>query len=61
MKEELEKRDLSTIPTAKLVDLVFKYNTQLSDDFPAPDIKSDEKLAQAKSLSELVSNFSLPS
>ena len=55
LKEELETRDLSDIPTTKLFDLVLKYSTKLSADFPSPAILTDEQLAKKKSKREMYS------
>lgn len=48
LKEELEKRDLSEIPTTKLFDLVLKYSTKLKEDFPEARISTEEELAEDK-------------
>jgi transcriptional regulator with XRE-family HTH domain len=46
--KELEERDLSDIPTLKLVELVLKYSTRLTEDFPAEWIDTEERLAEKK-------------
>jgi transcriptional regulator with XRE-family HTH domain len=48
LKKELEKRDLSDIPTLKLHELVLKYSTRLTEDFPAEWIDTEESLAKSK-------------
>jgi len=48
LKKELEKRDLSDIPTLKLHELVLKYSTRLTEDFPAEWIDTEESLAESK-------------
>jgi transposase len=48
LKEELERRDLSDIPTPKLFELVLKYSTRLTEDFPAEWIDTEERLAEKK-------------
>jgi hypothetical protein len=48
LREELEKRDLSEIPTTKLFDLVLKYSTRLMEDFPAARISTEQELAEDK-------------
>jgi hypothetical protein len=48
LKEELEKRDLSDIPTPKLLELVLKYSTRLTADFPAQTIDTEEELVEHK-------------
>jgi hypothetical protein len=48
LKKELEERDLSDIPTPKLFELVLKYSTRLTEDFPAEWIDTEEGLAESK-------------
>ena len=52
LKEELEKRYLSDIPTPKLFELVLKYSTRLTEDFPAQTIDTEEELAKEKASRE---------
>jgi transcriptional regulator with XRE-family HTH domain len=62
LKEELEKRDLSDIPTPKLFELVLKYSTRLTEDFPAQRISTEEELAEDKANREaLLRNMIRPS
>jgi transcriptional regulator with XRE-family HTH domain len=48
LKEELEKRDLSDVPTPKLFELVLKYSTRLTEDFPGQRIDTEEQIARQK-------------
>ena len=48
LKEELEKRDLSDVPTPKLFELVLKYSTRLTEDFPGQSIGTEEQIARQK-------------
>ena len=48
LKEELEKRDLSDVPTPKLFELVLKYSTRLTEDFPGQWIGTEEQVARQK-------------
>jgi hypothetical protein len=52
LKEELEKRDLSDVPTPKLFELVLKYSTRLTEDFPAQRIDTEERVAAQKAARE---------
>jgi transcriptional regulator with XRE-family HTH domain len=52
LKEELEKRDLSDVPTPKLFELVLKYSTRLRDDFPGQWIGTEEQVAAQKAKRE---------
>ncbi|MEI7827727.1 MAG: hypothetical protein WCI87_08050, partial [Euryarchaeota archaeon] len=45
---ELEKRDFSDVPTAKLVELELKTRAELAREFAEPSIRSEEELQEAK-------------
>jgi len=45
---ELEKRDFSDVPTAKLVELELKTRAELAREFAEPHIRSEEELKEAK-------------
>lgn len=45
---ELEKRDFSDVPTAKLVELELKTRAELARAFAEPRIRSEEELQEAK-------------
>jgi transcriptional regulator with XRE-family HTH domain len=47
---ELEKRDFSDVPTAKLVELELKTRAELAREFAEPRIRSEEELQEAKSV-----------
>ncbi len=46
---ELDKRDFSDIPTAKLVELEMKTRAELAKEFAEPRIRSEQELQNAKS------------
>ncbi len=48
LKEELARRDLSDIPTPKLVELVLKMSASLSAEFPPSQIKSKAEISEEK-------------
>jgi len=52
--EELENRDLSDIPTPRLVDLAIKLDTKLREEGPTPTITSEAGLAARKANRQLV-------
>jgi hypothetical protein len=52
--EELENRDLSDIPTPKLVDLAIKLDTKLREEVPTPIPTSEAGLAARKANRQLV-------
>ena len=45
---ELDKRDFSDIPTAKLVELELKTRAELAREFAEPHIRSEQELQDAK-------------
>jgi len=45
---ELEKRDLSDVPTAKLMELELKTRAELAKEFAEPSIRSEQQLRDAK-------------
>lgn len=52
--EELENRDLSDIPTPKLVDLAIKLDTKLREEVPTPTLTSEAGLEARKANRHLV-------
>jgi transcriptional regulator with XRE-family HTH domain len=45
---ELDKRDFSDVPTAKLVELEMKTRAELAREFPEPHIRSEQQLQTVK-------------
>jgi transcriptional regulator len=54
IKKELEKRDLSDVPTDKLLDLLLKYETQLKDEIVEPIYKSSQEIKEERMDRELL-------
>lgn len=46
IKEEILKRDLSDVPTDKLLDLLLKYNSQIKEELTEPIFKSSKEIAE---------------
>jgi hypothetical protein len=46
IKEEVERRDLSDVPTDKLLELLLKYNSQVKDEIVEPTYKSSQELKE---------------
>jgi hypothetical protein len=44
IKEEVERRDLSDVPTDKLLDLFLKYNSQVKEEIVEPIYKSSQEI-----------------
>jgi hypothetical protein len=55
--EELENRDLSTVPTHKLVDLAIKLDSKLQDAAPASSVPSDAALAARGAVRLLINSL----
>jgi transcriptional regulator with XRE-family HTH domain len=59
IKDEVERRDLSDVPTDKLLDLFLKYNSQVKDEVVEPNFKTsteiDEERRDKDLLEELTS------
>ena len=48
IKEEVENRDLSDVPTDKLLELLLKYNSQVKEEIVEPIYKSSQELTEEK-------------
>jgi hypothetical protein len=57
IKKEVERRNLSEIPTDKLLDLFLKYNNQVKDEIVEPIYKSSQELLEEKQDRELLEEF----
>jgi len=54
IKEEVESRDLSDVPTDKLLDLFLKYNTQIREEIVEPIYKSSTEIKEERLDKELL-------
>ncbi|MCZ8162915.1 MAG: hypothetical protein O9275_19790 [Microcystis sp. LE19-196.1B] len=54
IKKELEKRNLSDVPTDKLLDLLLKYESQLKDEIVEPIYKSSQEIQEERQDRELL-------
>lgn len=57
IEKELQARDLSDVPTDKLLDLFLKYNSQLKEEIVKPVFKSSQELQEEKEDRELLELF----
>ena len=57
IREELEKRDLSDIPTDKLLEILLKVENQTREEMVEPVYKSTEELKEEKDHRELMDKF----
>jgi len=54
IKNELEKRNLSDVPTDKLLDLLLKYENQLQEEIVEPIYKSSQEIKEERQDRELL-------
>ena len=54
IKEEVERRDLSDVPTDKLLELLLKYNGQIKEEIVEPIYKSSQEIAEERQDRELL-------
>ena len=54
IKEEVERRDLSDVPTDKLLELLLKYNSQVREEIVEPVFKSSVELREERQDRELL-------
>lgn len=54
IKEEVERRDLSDVPTDKLLELLLKYNSQVKEEIVEPIYKSSQEIKEERQDRELI-------
>ena len=54
IKKEIESRDLSDVPTDKLLDLLLKYENQVRDEVVEPIYKSSQELKEEREDKDLL-------
>ena len=54
IKKEVESRDLSDVPTDKLLELLLKYNSQVKEEIVEPVFKSSAELREERTDRELL-------
>lgn len=60
IKKEIEVRDLSDIPTDKLLDLLLKYSNQVKEELIEPRFKSSEEITEEILDRELIEELTSP-
>ena len=60
IKTEVERRDLSDVPTDKLLELLLKYNSQVKEEIVEPTFKSSEEITEERLDRELLDNLTTP-
>lgn len=58
LQAEVKERDLTTLPTEKLIDLYLKTATQLDGAIVAPDLRSEKEQEEDKKERKLLSSYS---
>jgi DNA-binding XRE family transcriptional regulator len=56
VNEEIQKRDLSDVPTPKLYDVMIKLDTRVDQSRPALTLHDDDEIADQKELRELIAS-----
>lgn len=57
IKQEISNRDLSEIPSEKLLDIFLKYEIQLRDEIVDPTFKTTEEIEESKTDRELIESL----
>lgn len=60
LKTEVERRDLSDVPTDKLLELLLKYNGQINEEIVEPTFKSSQEIAEERQDRELLDELTAP-
>jgi restriction endonuclease Mrr len=60
IKTEVERRDLSDVPTDKLLELLLKYNSQIKEEIVEPIFKSSQELIEERQDRELLDELTAP-
>lgn len=60
LNRELEKRDLSDLPTDKLLGLYLKYSDKVKEEIIEPNFKTSEEMREEKLDRELIDELTAP-
>ena len=60
LTEELKSRDLSDVPTDKLLDLYLKYSDKVKEEIIEPSFKTSEEIREDKIDRELLNGLTAP-
>jgi len=58
MKKEVTNRDLSEVPTGKLLELLIKYSGYINEEMIEPEYMNSSKIQSEKQTRELLESFS---
>ena len=57
IKEEIERRSLSDVPTDKLLELLLKYNSQVKEEIVDPTYKSSQEIKEERQDREILEDL----
>jgi hypothetical protein len=57
IKEEVDRRNLSDVPTDKLLELLLKYNSQVKEEIVEPTYKSSQEIKEDREDRELLNRL----
>jgi hypothetical protein len=57
IKEEVDRRNLSDVPTDKLLELLLKYNSQVKEEIVEPTYKSSQEIKEEREDRELLNRL----
>lgn len=60
LKDEVEKRDLSDMPTDKLLELYLKYHSQVKDELIEPSFKTSQEIEEERQDKQLLERLINP-
>ena len=60
LSQELEKRDLSDVPTDKLLVLYIKYSDKIKEEIIEPNFKTSDEIREDKIDREILNGFTAP-
>lgn len=60
LQKEIESRDLSDVPTDKLLDLQLKYLTFIRDEYTEPQFRSSQEIAEERMDKQIIEELTAP-
>ena len=60
IKKELGKRNLTDVPTEKLLELLLKYNSLVKEEYIEPHFKSSQEIAEERIDKEILGELTAP-
>jgi transcriptional regulator with XRE-family HTH domain len=60
LQKEIESRNLSDVPTDKLLDLQLKYLTFIRDEYTEPQFRSSQEIAEERIDKQIIEELTVP-